>query len=304
MTAQEQQMLQDLAERIDHMQLPGKDADAEQFIQQTLGRNPDALYIMAQTVLVQQYALDQAQRQLTDLRAQLDQARRQEPKHSGSFLGNLLGLKDEATHPAPPPPAQQYAPPAGYAAGAPAAGYPAAYPAGYPGAAAYPIVPPYPMAPQGGGFLRSALQTASGVAAGALAFEGVESLLHGFGHSGGYGGGFGDGRPEEIVNNYYGDSSPHEHTTGGSGWTADSHGLSDTSGNQLHDATYITAGPESTDLTTDPGNAPDTLSGTTGSDYSASADDSMLSDDVGDDQGSDGGFDSSGDSDSGGGDGF
>jgi hypothetical protein len=48
------------------------------------------------------------------------------------------------------------------------------------------------------------------VAAGALAFEGVESLMHGFGHSAGFGegsgfgGGFGGGAPEEtVVNNYY-----------------------------------------------------------------------------------------------------
>jgi len=64
----------------------------------------------------------------------------------------------------------------------------------------------------GGGFLRGAMQTAAGVAAGALAFEGVESLMHGFGHAAGYGGGQGFGgfdggqRPvEEVVNNYYGD---------------------------------------------------------------------------------------------------
>ena len=57
MTAQEQQMLQDLTERISRTQLQEKDPDAEQFLQQTLGRNPDALYILAQTVLVQQYAL-------------------------------------------------------------------------------------------------------------------------------------------------------------------------------------------------------------------------------------------------------
>jgi hypothetical protein len=50
------------------------------------------------------------------------------------------------------------------------------------------------------------------VAAGALAFEGVESLMHGFGHSAGFGGGegvggFGGGAPgETVINNYYDDS--------------------------------------------------------------------------------------------------
>jgi hypothetical protein len=62
----------------------------------------------------------------------------------------------------------------------------------------------------GGGFLQGALQTAAGVAAGALAFEGVESLMHGFGHAAGYGGGegfggFDSGQRPEIINNYYGD---------------------------------------------------------------------------------------------------
>ena len=220
MTAQEQQMLQGLAERINGTQLPEKDADAEQFLQQNLGRNPDGLYILAQTVLVQEYALKQAQKQLADARAELEQLRQQaaQPKRSTSFLGSLLGHSDEPARPAPPPPPP---PPSSYSSG----GYnqvpytpvpntpppPPAYPPSYGAPAAY--AAPASAAPSAtGGFLRGAAQTAAGVAAGALAFEGVESLLHGFGHSagygsdfGGFGGGFGGGRPEEVevVNNYY-----------------------------------------------------------------------------------------------------
>jgi uncharacterized protein len=229
MTAQEQQMLQGLTDRINQTQLAEKDADAEQTLQQTLGRNPDALYILAQTVLVQQYALEQAQKQLADARTQIEQLRQQAPppqappvRHATSFLGNLLGLKeDEPARPAAPPPQSQYAPVQGYQ---PVPGYqpPPGYVAapGY-GAPGYGVGPPYGVpggygAPQQGGFLRSAVQTAAGVAAGALAFEGIESLMHGFGHEAGYGGGFGSGfgglgeggRPEEIVNNYYGDAVP------------------------------------------------------------------------------------------------
>jgi hypothetical protein len=319
MTTQEQQMLQGLADRINRTQLQDKDPDAEQFIQQNLGRNPDAMYILAQTVLVQEYALGQAQKQLADLRAQLDQARQhaQEPKHSGSFLGNLLGLKDEPQRAAPPPPAPPPAPAA--APGAPQPQYgapPPQYPsAGYGPGLAYPAGGyPIPGPPQGGGFLRSAMQTATGVAAGALAFEGIESLMHGFGHSAGYGeglGGFGGsvgGRPEEVINNYYGDASPHEH--GGDsvsdvherqeGFTdhpADSSQVSTASdagdGAKLQDASYAPANPD------DGGANADDLSGTADTDYSANADDSMLSDDVGDDQGFDSGDDSGGD-DSGG----
>jgi hypothetical protein len=197
MTTQEQQMLQGLTDRVNQTQLPEKNADAEDFIQQNLARNPDALYILAQTVLVQQYALDQAQKQLADARAQLQQAQ-QQPRHSGSFLGNLLGMNDDRPEP-PPPPQPQYTQVPNYAPPPPQYGAPQYYPA-----------------PQQGGFLRSAMHTATGVAAGALAFEGIESLMHGFGHAagygqdfgGGYGGGFSSGRPEEIVNNYYGDAAP------------------------------------------------------------------------------------------------
>ncbi|MCU1223711.1 MAG: putative periplasmic ligand-binding sensor protein [Edaphobacter sp.] len=195
MTPQEQQMLQGLIERINQTQLPEKDLDAEQLLQQTLGRNPDALYILAQTVLVQQYALDQAQKQLDQLRQQ------QQPKRATSFLGSLLGGNDEPERPAPPPP-----PPPQYS-------QPQYTPVpNYPPPASY--APAYG-APQSGGFLRSALQTATGVAAGALAFQGIESLMHGFGHTAGYGSGlgsFGESDRPETINNYYGDASPHEHS--------------------------------------------------------------------------------------------
>ena len=187
MTPQEQEMIGDLINRVQTTQLAEKDMDAEQMLQQGLGRNPDSLYILAQTVLVQKYALEQAQAQLAQARAQIEQ-QHPEPKHATSFLGSLLGRNDPVAPPPPPPQQQGYQP-----------------------------VPPYPQyAPVGmgggggGGFLQGALQTAAGVAAGALAFQGIESLMHGFGHAAGYGqefGGFGGGggRPEEVINNYYGD---------------------------------------------------------------------------------------------------
>ena len=209
MNQQEQQMIQSLADRINNTPLAEKDPDAEQFLQQSLGGNPDALYILAQTTLVQQYALEQAQKQLADARAKLRQA--QQPKRATSFLGNLLGSHDD-----PPPP--QYTPVPSYSQSS------RSYSSGgssFSGPGYVPPPPPYGQphygqpqygAPQSGGFLRSAAQTAAGVAAGALAFEGIESLMHGFGGGGNsFGSGMG-GRPEEIINNnYYGDSNPSEH---------------------------------------------------------------------------------------------
>jgi uncharacterized protein len=205
MTPQEQEMIGDLMDRVQKTQLTEKDMDAEAMLQQGLGKNPDALYILAQTVLVQKYALEQAQAQLAQARDQIEQMQQHpEPKHATSFLGSLLGRNDAPAAPPPPPPQsyaqsqQGYPPQQGYAP-------PQAYPQYAPLGGGYGA----PMG--GGGFLRNAAQTAAGVAAGALAFQGIESLMHGFGHAAGYGqdfGGFGGGgqRPvEEVVNNYYGD---------------------------------------------------------------------------------------------------
>ena len=198
MTPQEQEMIGDLIDRVNKTQLTEKDPDAEKMLRDGLGKNPDALYILAQTVLVQKYALEQAQAQLAETKAQIEQLQQQrsEPKHATSFLGSLLG-RNEA--PPPPPPPQGYAPQQGYP---PAQGYPQYAPVGG-GYGAPPM--------GGGGFLRGAMQTAAGVAAGALAFQGIESLMHGFGHAAGYGqdfgglGGEGQRPVEEVVNNYYGD---------------------------------------------------------------------------------------------------
>lgn len=219
-------MLNDLVSKIKQTQLPEKDAEAESFLQQNLGGNPDSLYILAQTVVVQNLALDRAKAQVQQLQQQVQQLQQQlqdahehaiqsaaPPQHT-SFLSSLLGRRD----PAPPPP-----PPPSYAS-RPAAPPPDYYPPAPAYAPQPAYVPQYTAAPPppsgGSSFLRSAATTAAGVAAGALAFEGVESLIHGFGHEGGGfggpsfgGGGFGGGgfgeRPveETVINNYYDDPS-------------------------------------------------------------------------------------------------
>ena len=153
--------------------------------------------MLAQTVLVQNIALDQAKAQLNQLQLQLQQFQQEHPQpaHTSSFLGRLLGGRDEVVPPPQQAPAAGYQPvPPQYASPQPQYGVPQYQPLQY--------------APAGQpSFLRGALQTAAGVAAGALAFEGIESMLHGFGHGGfGWGGpgagGFGE-RPVEVINNYY-----------------------------------------------------------------------------------------------------
>ncbi len=245
MTPQEEQLLDSLVERVNQTQLQEKDFDAEALLQRELGPNTDALYILAQTVLVQNIALEQAKAQI----AQLQQQAAPQPAHATSFLGSLLGRRD----PAPAPP--QQAPQQGYQPVNPQYTQPQYAPS------APQYMPPYDpqygaMPPSQPSFLRGAMQTAAGVAAGALAFEGVESILHGFGHPGygwgepGMGGGFGGGfeRPVEetvINNNYYDDprgqsgGEPHAFEQG------DEHHLHETAdrgGAQFSDASYNTSG--------------------------------------------------------------
>jgi hypothetical protein len=192
MTGQEEQMLNDLVRKINSTSLQEKDDDAERLLRDGLGRNPDAMYMLAQTVLVQNLALEQARQQIGAMQQQMQQAQAPQPAKATSFLGSLLGHRDP----------QPYA-------GQPQAPY---QPVQYAAQPQYAQQPVYQPAPAGQpSFLRSAATTAAGVAAGALAFEGVESMLHGGGmFGGGYGGGFGgggfDAPREEIVNNYYGDA--------------------------------------------------------------------------------------------------
>jgi hypothetical protein len=202
-TPQEDQLLNALIDRLNQTQLQEKDPDAEALLNERLSGNPDALYMLAQTVLVQNIALDQAKAQISQLQQQVQQAQQQRPQpaHTTSFLGRLLGERDEQ------PSGQQQAPAPGYQPVAPQYAPPQAqYGASQYGAPQYQQMP---YAPAGQpSFLRGAFQTAAGVAAGALAFEGIESMLHGFGHGGygwggpGFGGGFGD-RPVEVINNNY-----------------------------------------------------------------------------------------------------
>ncbi len=214
MTPQESKMLADLMARVDATRLEEKDPDAAQQVEQWIARSRDAGYILAQTVLVQNYALEQAKAQIQALQQQAQQ----QPAKATSFLGNLFGHKE------PEPQAQR---PLAYAQQQAPQGYAQVpqYPqqgAGYPQQAYAP-----PQAAPGGGssFLRSAATTAAGVAAGALVFEGVESLMHGFGHAagfggGGFGGGMGEfgGRPEEtVINNYYDTAAPGQESRGDAG---------------------------------------------------------------------------------------
>jgi uncharacterized protein len=221
MTPQERQMLGDLFERVKTAGATPRDAEAEAFINDAVRAAPFSPYVLAQTVLVQQQALEAAARRISEVEAAQRQSAEQGQEH-GSFLGNLgksiFGGGAPAAPPAPPRPsydASAYqrgpgpAPGQAYAPPPPQAPPPQGYPQ-QPG--------PWGAPPQsgggGGGFLQNAASTAAGVAGGVA----IGNLLGGLfsGHSGGglFGGGgasgaglFGDaGRTPEVnetVNNYY-----------------------------------------------------------------------------------------------------
>lgn len=229
MTQQEQQLLNGLIERVNGTQLASKDADAEALLNSGLQRNPDALYVLCQTVLVQQFGMENAQKQLTAARAEIDALKQAKPEQHGSFLGNLFGLGKGDDAPAQQQnssaPANSPNQPTGYAPVHNPAGQPYGYPQQAPpppyGGYAQPGYHPGYGAPPmgggmfggGGGFMQGAMQTAAGVVAGEFAFRALEDVFHGFGGGGGreFGGG------TEVVNNYYGDDASGSRDSGGFG---------------------------------------------------------------------------------------
>jgi len=192
MTPDEQKLLADLAAKIAQTPAPERDPDAESFIRSHIGNRPDALYLMTQTVLIQNLALDQAHQQIQQLQQKTSSLA---PAGSGSFLGG-------SGRPAPAGPVPGYG--QGYAPAPPPPQY-------------------YPQqVPAGGGssFLRSAATTAAGVAGGMLAFEGISSLFGGLTHGFGGGSGFlGGGQPGETIieNNYYDNPAGSDSREGSAG---------------------------------------------------------------------------------------
>ena len=199
MTPQERDVLLPLLDKLKATHLPEKDGEAEQAIREAAQAQPDMLYILTQTALIQDYALHDAQARIQKLEAQLQQPQPQQTS-SGGFLSGLFGGHSQA-------PAVQGQPQAAGASG-PWGPAPQPRPQPYvqPMAASVPTGQP--------SFLANAARTAAGVAGGALLFEGIESLLGGrgggfggggfggggFGGAGFGGGGFG-GQPQEIVEN-------------------------------------------------------------------------------------------------------
>jgi hypothetical protein len=208
MSPEERQMLADLFERVRANAAGPRDPQAEAFINDAVRQAPYAPYILAQTVLVQQQALEGAARHISELEAQTRAAA--PAAQETSFLGSI-GRSLFGGSPAPAPQPQRSG---GYDASSYQRGAPQAPPSYAPPPQAYappPQAGPWgaAAAPAGGGFLSGALRTAAGVAGGVVLGNALEGMLGG--HGGGlFGGGAGSGlmggtglAGGETVNNFY-----------------------------------------------------------------------------------------------------
>jgi hypothetical protein len=191
MTPEERQLITGLFERMRGFALTGKDGEAEALIKQQVGSLPDAPYMLVQSVLIQEQALQQADARIKALEEQVREAQQQHAPTTGagSFLGGFFGSRAApgADPGADPEPGRGTSVPAvGSRAALPVYGGQSAWAA--PQAGTQPPGTPTdapPAPPQaGGGFLKSAMATAAGVAGGMLAANAISSWLGGNANTG------------------------------------------------------------------------------------------------------------------------
>jgi uncharacterized protein len=170
MTPEEQQLVDELFDRLAQVENNPRDPDAERVIANGVRRAPHAAYALVQTALVMDEALKRANARIEELQAQTGG---EEQQQQGGFLDSMrdavLGRRDprgsvpnvrtQATQPSS------------------AAPYPSQ--AGYP-----PQMPPYPAGPgmgpafgSGGSFLGTAASTAAGVIGGGLLLNSIRSMF-------------------------------------------------------------------------------------------------------------------------------
>jgi uncharacterized protein len=142
MQPQERDLILGLFDRLRPFDSQPRDPEAERLIADGVARQPSTPYLLTQTVLVQEQALKAAQERIAELEAKTGDA------PASGFLSSAPKIGPWGAAPAAP---STRSPLQAAVAPQPAGG--------------------------GGGFLRSALTTAAGVAGGALLFEGIRSML-------------------------------------------------------------------------------------------------------------------------------
>lgn len=195
MNSEERDMIAGLFDRLNAAGVPDKDRDAERLIAQYVKQMPDSPYMLVQTVLIQEHALQQAEARIRELESQLAGPQQRGSTGSGSFLG---GLKDSGRTTASVPSA------GGRAMSSDQGGYaPSPWQSGpaqgMPQMPRAPEMPPMPQQPAPssgggfGGFMRGAMTTAAGVAGGMMIGDALRGMMGGGSHNplGGSGGSHG-----------------------------------------------------------------------------------------------------------------
>lgn len=197
MTPDERRMIEDLFQRLSQNGASlDKDMQADRLINDLMRRNPDAPYMLAQTTLVYEHQMAEQQARIAELEDEISNlSRGQAPASGGSFLGGRIGSQRGGSVPAAGNSASEPASPWGNRQGSSIgsarnsqstgfSGYDRQQPpqqtarGGMMGGPA--SMPPQPQAP-GGGFFRSALATAAGVAGGMMLANSLGGLFGGSG---------------------------------------------------------------------------------------------------------------------------
>jgi uncharacterized protein len=176
-TPEDRQLIAGLFDRMRSFGVPAKDREAEALINQSMSATPDAPYMLVQSVLVQEHALQQASTRIQDLEENLRTLQRDQQGQasgSGSFLGGLFG----GARPASERRGDGSVPEVG------ARATPSAYGDQSPWAQGQSVPQQRaPVSPASGGFLQSAMSTVAGVAGGVLAAGAIRDLLGGGAHA-------------------------------------------------------------------------------------------------------------------------
>ena len=157
MQNQERELITGLFGRLQPFESQPRDAEADALIRDLAARQPASAYLLVQTVLVQEQALKAAQERIAELEAKTAAA---PAAGAGGFLGSAPKIGPWGAAPAAQPQAPAPRP------SVPSTRSPLQAAVG-------------PQAAGGGGFLRTAMATAAGVAGGALLFEGIRNLMGG-----------------------------------------------------------------------------------------------------------------------------
>jgi hypothetical protein len=229
MNHEERQVIGDIFQRLRQVEGQSRDPEAERFIADKVREQPYAPYAMAQSLFIQEQALNNLNAEVQRLRAEVEQLRRQ-PQGGGGLLSSIFGGSSRApeSHQSHAP---QHGSPWGRSAQAPQSYGQAPQSYGQPGYGAPvgggvggPMSGPWGggMQPRaGGGFLQTAMATAAGVAGGMMLGS---ALSNAFGGSGveqassslaGLGGESGGGDNAGITDSLYQDASANDQDLGG-----------------------------------------------------------------------------------------